>query len=300
MRVTVIDAYTQAPKAFTGNPDEVLAQLLQQYPWAATHGGRPVAHDVTAVLKRIAADSSYFVDAPEVGMHAGPHGDAVLHQHHGEKPLDAEPSDMQTEPVNKSHYRSADGITIPGTKSPNRAAYEQNFQQALANHFAGGDASQLKPATIPVAHIDTINPVYNEARYKLYGRMFRQKDQPPRILLRPTANGRYSAVDGNHRVAAARNAKIANIQAFVLHTAPKTTKAERFEMTSMEKGIGGAEKGREHLKLPVGTLHDEKIKVQDPPTSDTPGRKHWASVKEGMIESPTEGHPVSPRNPTGK
>lgn len=66
---------------------------------------------------------------------------------------------------------------------------------------------------------------------------------------------------------------------------------------------GGAEAGRAHLKLPVGTEFDGKIKIKNPET----GKAGWKSVEAGAIQSQKPGapllgansYPVSSRNPGG-
>lgn len=147
----------------------------------------------------------------------------------------ARPRTQKAEDLNKSHYRSADGLTIPAVGAPTRKQYERNFQQALANHFADGNVNALKPATVHIDTIDTLNPVYNQHRYDLYRRIYRAGDQPPRILLRPTGNGRYIAVDGNHRTIAARALGIKKMRAYILDHSAQVKKSEGlFDMLAVE------------------------------------------------------------------
>lgn len=67
----------------------------------------------------------------------------------------------------------------------------------------------------------------------------------------------------------------------------------------LTKGVGGAERGREHVVSPVGTIKDGAVKVQhSQPGSTLPERQGWVEARSGMIRSnDLDGHPTSARHP---
>jgi uncharacterized phage infection (PIP) family protein YhgE len=82
---------------------------------------------------------------------------------------------------------------------------------------------------------------------------------------------------------------------------------EHAKKTELEKAAlgaqGGAQKGRQHLKLPPGTVHDGAVKIQH-----GDGKVGWKHVRSGMVQgqdadAPVLGansHPVSSLEPSSK
>ena len=63
--------------------------------------------------------------------------------------------------------------------------------------------------------------------------------------------------------------------------------------TDLDKAAGGAERGRVHVNLAVGTMRDGKIKVKHPDT----GVESWVSVRSGLVQNQTTGSPASAKHP---
>jgi hypothetical protein len=67
----------------------------------------------------------------------------------------------------------------------------------------------------------------------------------------------------------------------------------------VQKAIGGSEKGREHLVLPVGAIKHPPGPEQGRVKVATPGGEGWRQVRSGMVAAPN-GTPTSARNPSPK
>jgi hypothetical protein len=125
----------------------------------------------------------------------------------------------------KREWRSKDGITIPAAGTPERAAYDQRFEQGVHQVFGSGVGKTLKPLQIDLSQVSNSYgnlPVVKD-RLNLYTRMARGGDKLPPVVVR-RAGSVYNMVDGNHRAAAAKAAGLPKLDAFeILDEKPKMT-----------------------------------------------------------------------------
>lgn len=116
--------------------------------------------------------------------------------------------------ANAKVWKSKDGITIPHHGTPERNEWDKRFRQALIGNFAGGNAARLKPVKVEPELATTTNMPVNKARLELYKQMAK-KDKLPPIIVRRAGRG-FVVIDGNHRLAAAVDAKLPHVDGYEL------------------------------------------------------------------------------------
>jgi len=139
-------------------------------------------------------------------------------------------------PKNKIFKENAGGfpgeISIPSMNHPNRAAFDRSFVDGVKDRFGGGKLTSLK-----VASIDGVgnsgHGVVNKPRYKLYSIMAHAGDRLPPVVVESVGKGRFGIVDGAHRMAAARDASMDEIDAYII--APKKGIKKSEDSLSMGK-----------------------------------------------------------------
>lgn len=108
----------------------------------------------------------------------------------------------------KADWKASDGMTIPRAGTPERQAWDQKYMQAMADRFAGGDASKLVPVKVPVSehaygHYVGSNPnLQPRYRVPMYQKMLAAGDQLPPVFAQRHGNV-FQIIDGNARLKAA-------------------------------------------------------------------------------------------------
>jgi hypothetical protein len=110
-------------------------------------------------------------------------------------------------------WRSRDGVTVPVLGTPERAAYDQRFFEALDQNYGAGARKALRPIKINLDDVETMNTVHNHDRYNMYLRMARGGDKLPPVIVKRMGNTML-LLDGNHRWNAARKAKLNQLDAY--------------------------------------------------------------------------------------
>jgi len=147
-----------------------------------------------------------------------------------EEPMEkAEPYFVETNPWRGEPIR----IPKAGTKA--RKQYDKEFKTNIAENFAGGDLTRLKPVRVPLTEHLGSNMAVNQSRLKLYKRMLKAGDKLPPAVVKRMGEG-FHLLDGNHRAEAARHAGLPYIDAFEVLDAPLGKSEEELKKASKLKG----------------------------------------------------------------
>lgn len=115
--------------------------------------------------------------------------------------------------------RSRDGDVIPGLGTPEREAYEASYLRNV-EAARGTKGRTFEPTELPIDSFiggHSVPDASNPSRTRLYERGYREGTPPQRVLAYedPPGSGRYSLLDGNRRLGAARAAGLRSIPALV-------------------------------------------------------------------------------------
>jgi 8-oxo-dGTP pyrophosphatase MutT (NUDIX family) len=117
------------------------------------------------------------------------------------------------------HWRSQDGLRIPVAGTPERRTWNKKFVQGIADAFAGGEHTRLKPTMIDVEQPGLgTNMAVNRPRLQLYRRMLGAGEKLPPVVVQRSGEG-WRLLDGNHRLEAAR--ALGHKQLHALEVTPK-------------------------------------------------------------------------------
>jgi hypothetical protein len=152
------------------------------------------------------------------------------------------------------------GATIPAYGTPERAKWENNYKQAVANYFTEGQAHKLKLVKFPIDKVDRSHAVFgNEAKTRLYHRMVVGGDRLPPSY-GAVRNGRLRIVDGNRRLDVALANKLPHIEAYVQKSEVNVTHNDSLPPAGMTAtSTGGFENydlGMDKADLMPGGLAD--------------------------------------------